>query len=101
MFQTASMVAHTLAGDWRSTCIIDCFGGFGLCFEANERRFAHDQEERFGALIPDLSMAELEAGLIDDDIKDLGRQLGVHYAGDPGYPYSEDPHFKKRKKGIS
>jgi hypothetical protein len=56
------------------------------------------KKKRFGALIPDLSMEELEAGLTDEDIKDLGRQLGVHYAGDPGYPYPEGPTSKTAKK---
>lgn len=44
------------------------------------------KEEHPSALLPKFSQKKLRAGLTEEDIKELGREFGLHYYGDPGYP---------------
>ncbi|MCI1851022.1 hypothetical protein [Schleiferilactobacillus harbinensis] len=49
------------------------------------------KKKNHGDLLPDLSIEELKAGLTQEDFEELGRLLGYHYVGDPGYPEKPDP----------
>ncbi|WP_155828624.1 hypothetical protein [Schleiferilactobacillus shenzhenensis] len=44
------------------------------------------KEKYHGAILPAVpSLDELRAQFTDDDIRELGRELGYLYPGDPGY----------------
>lgn len=51
------------------------------------------KKKQHGDLLPDLSLEELKACLTQEDFEELGRLLGYHYVGDPGYP--EKPTTKE------